>query len=172
MREATAIITQSSPPEVASAEVVSSYFADNATIQITAAPMGAYEYALDYGPFQESSMFEGVETGTHIIHVRDLKACAEVTTTVSVVDFPKYFTPNGDGIHDTWNIFALSNQISAKIYIFDRFGKFLKQISPTGLGWDGTFNEKPMESDDYWFVVEYFEAGTNKEFKAHFTLKR
>jgi gliding motility-associated-like protein len=172
MREATAIITQSSPPEVASAEVVSSYFADNATIQITAAPMGAYEYALDYGPFQESSMFEGVETGTHIIHVRDLKACAEVTTTVSVIDYPKYFTPNGDGFHDTWNISALNNQPFAVIYIYDRAGKLLKQISTTGLGWDGTFNGVPLPADDYWFTINYTENGEQRVFKAHFAIKR
>ncbi len=172
MREATAIISQSSPPEIASAEVVSNYFADNATIQITASPMGVYEYALDYGPFQPSSIFEAVETGTHIIHVRDLKACAEVTTTVSVVDFPKYFTPNGDGFNDTWNISALSNQPFAVIYIYDRAGKLLKQISTTGLGWDGTFNNQLLPADDYWFTVNYTENGEQRIFKAHFAIKR
>jgi gliding motility-associated-like protein len=117
-------------------------------------------------------MFEGVETGTHIIHVRDLKACAEVTTTVSVIDYPKYFTPNGDGIHDTWNISALNNQPSAIIYIYDRAGKLLKQISPTGLGWDGTFNGKPLPADDYWFTINYTENGEQRVFKAHFAIKR
>ncbi|WP_291088944.1 T9SS type B sorting domain-containing protein, partial [Flavobacterium sp. BFFFF1] len=88
-------------------------------------------------------------------------------------DYPKYFTPNGDGIHDTWNISVLSNQPNAKIYIFDRFGKLLKQISTTNPGgWDGTYNGQPMIADDYWFVVKYQEQGVNKEFRAHITLKR
>ena len=30
------------------------------------------------------------------------------------------------------------------IYIFDRYGKLLKQLSPLGQGWDGTFNGKPL----------------------------
>ncbi|HEX8561649.1 MAG TPA: T9SS type B sorting domain-containing protein, partial [Flavobacterium sp.] len=62
-----------------------------------------------------------------------------------------------------------------KIYIFDRYGKLLKQISPaTGPagGWDGTFTGQLMPSTDYWFTVYYNENGTNKEFKAHFSLKR
>jgi len=61
---------------------------------------------------------------------------------------------------------------TAKIYIFDRFGKLLKQISPLGPGWDGTFNGNPLPSSDYWFRVEYKENDTQKEFRGHFTLKR
>ncbi|RYH72241.1 T9SS type B sorting domain-containing protein, partial [Flavobacteriaceae bacterium 144Ye] len=90
------------------------------------------------------------------------------------LDYPKYFTPNGDGYHDTWNIIGFAGRADVKIYIFDRFGKLLKQISPSGQGWDGTYNGNPMPSSDYWFVVEYDEpiGGQRKEFKAHFTLKR
>ncbi|HRV54769.1 MAG TPA: T9SS type B sorting domain-containing protein, partial [Mangrovimonas sp.] len=63
-----------------------------------------------------------------------------------------------------------------------RYGKLLKQLSPSGTGWDGTYNGSPMPTDDYWFTVEYAElSSTNpadavntsiKQFKAHFTLKR
>ncbi len=60
-----------------------------------------------------------------------------------------------------------------RIYIFDRYGKLMKQISSTGAGWDGTYNGSQMPSDDYWFTVDYAdENGVMKQFKAHFTLKR
>ncbi|MBT8265132.1 MAG: T9SS type B sorting domain-containing protein, partial [Bacteroidia bacterium] len=67
-----------------------------------------------------------------------------------------------------------ATQPSAKIYIFDRFGKLLKQLSPTSQGWNGTYNGALMPSDDYWFMVEYNEPSdqSRKEFRAHFTLKR
>ncbi|MFL9843255.1 T9SS type B sorting domain-containing protein, partial [Flavobacterium rhizosphaerae] len=81
-----------------------------------------------------------------------------------------YFTPNGDGYHDYWNITGLD--ASARIYIFDRYGKLLKQISPDGIGWDGTFNGQPVPSDDYWFLVEYTEGNQSKEFRSHFAIKR
>ncbi|HLF53229.1 T9SS type B sorting domain-containing protein, partial [Flavobacterium sp.] len=68
---------------------------------------------------------------------------------------------------------GLSSQPNAKIYIFDRYGKLIKQISPTGTGgWDGTYNGQLMPSSDYWFTVDYLETGVNKVFKAHFSLKR
>jgi gliding motility-associated-like protein len=91
-----------------------------------------------------------------------------------VIDYPKFFTPNQDGYNDTWNITALENQPNSKIYIFDRYGKFLKQISTSGIGWDGTYNGAEMPSTDYWFKLEYtdLDTGNLKIFKAHFSLKR
>ncbi|MBW2939138.1 T9SS type B sorting domain-containing protein, partial [Aureisphaera sp. CAU 1614] len=44
--------------------------------------------------------------------------------------------------------------------------------SPSGSGWDGTYNGSPLPSSDYWFRVEYKEDETNKTFTGHFTLKR
>jgi gliding motility-associated-like protein len=95
------------------------------------------------------------------------------TKEVNVIGYPKYFTPNGDGIHDTWNIIGL-NQQGAKIHIYDRFGKLLKQITPNLInqGWDGTYFGSLMPSSDYWFTIEYKENNIQKLFKAHFTLKR
>jgi gliding motility-associated-like protein len=92
---------------------------------------------------------------------------------VQVIDYPRYFTPNGDGFHETWNVTGLQNfDAITKIYIFDRYGKLLKQLSASGDGWDGTYNGQPLPSTDYWFTVDYPENGVMKQFKAHFSLKR
>jgi gliding motility-associated-like protein len=145
---------------------------------VTVEGWGTYEYSLDDGPRQASNVFEGVSLGNHTIHVWDTEggiafSCEELTILdVMVIDYPHYFTPNGDGFHDTWNIVGLNRQPNAKIYIFDRYGKLLKQISSDGEGWDGTYNGKLLPSDDYWFSVNYLEETTAKQFKAHFSLKR
>ena len=91
-----------------------------------------------------------------------------------MIGYPKFFTPNGDGYHDTWNIIGMTVKSSSKIYIFDRYGKLLKQISPTGKGWDGTFNGERLPSSDYWFVLDYNEPVTVEinQLRANFTLKR
>ncbi|MEH1009477.1 T9SS type B sorting domain-containing protein, partial [Winogradskyella sp. ECml5-4] len=98
--------------------------------------------------------------------------CGLTTEPKFVIDYPLYFTPNGDGKNETWNIEGIGS--SAKIYIFDRYGKLLKQLSPDGNGWNGTYNGNALPTSDYWFRVEYNEPITNerKEYKAHFTLKR
>jgi gliding motility-associated-like protein len=66
------------------------------------------------------------------------------------------------------------DQPDAKIYIYDRYGKLLKQITPTATsqGWDGTYIGASMPSTDYWFTIEYKENDQQKLFKAHFALKR
>ena len=101
-----------------------------------------------------------------------MNGCEDTLIEAFVINYPKFFTPNGDGIHDTWNITDLSFQTDAIINIFDRYGKFIKQIKPSSAGWDGLYNSQPHFSTDYWFVVTYTEREEIKTFKAHFALKR
>ena len=110
--------------------------------------------------------------GIHNISVKETNGCTELTATISIIGYPTFFTPNGDGIHDTWNLIGLQNQPNAKIYIFDRYGKLIKQMSASGIGWDGTYNGQPLPTTDYWFTVDYFEEGASKFFKSHFSMKR
>jgi gliding motility-associated-like protein len=168
---AYANVGQSSPPTDFD-YTVSGFFASNPTIVINATPIGDYEYQLDFGPFQSSNVFDNIEAGTHTITVRDAEACDVLTKEVLIVDYPRYFTPNGDGINDTWNIPTINGISMTKIYIFDRFGKLVKEMTTSGLGWDGTYNGQPLPATDYWFTINYQEAGINKEFRAHFSLKR
>lgn len=153
---------------------VTAAFEDNQIITVLASGPGEYLYQLDYGPFQESPVFINVAAGIHSITVIDQNNCSAPITNddVLVINYPKYFTPNGDGFHDTWNIIGLEELDGSSIFIFDRYGKLIKQISPKGTGWDGTYNDRDMPSTDYWFTVEYNELQVKKEFKAHFSLKR
>ena len=140
-----------------------------------------FEFSLDNGPWQTNEanngvyLFEDVSAGEHTITVREIHGCGETSITILILDYPLFLTPNNDGFNDTWNIYGISDQPDAIIYIFDRYGKLLKQLSPTGSGWDGTLNGYPLPSSDYWFSVEYREVNnlnTKKQFKGHFTLKR
>ncbi|WP_237747127.1 T9SS type B sorting domain-containing protein [Dokdonia sp. MED134] len=141
-------------------------------------PTSEYEFALDDGPFQSSTTFTNVTPGTHTIFGRLASGdCSISEFEIGIIDYPRFFTPNADGFHDTWNIIGLGAEpnLNAKIFIFDRYGKLLKQLSPTSPGWDGTFNGQPMPSNDYWFRVEFTEVddlGTQRTVNGHFTLKR
>ena len=171
------LVTTSSPPLVYDVSVISGAFSELhnilATVDETEGGLGIYEFQLDDGPFQESGSFINVAAGNHTVTIRDINGCGSVTVEVGVIDYPRFMTPNEDGYHDTWNIIGIaSGDPTAKIYIFDRYGKLLKQISPLGEGWDGTYNGNPLPSSDYWFRIEYKENDIQKEFKGHFTLKR
>ncbi len=148
--------------------------ADTNTVTVYASGKGDYEYSLDEpsGYFQDSNIFTNVTAGIHDVYVNDKKGCGIVKRKIAVVGVPKFFTPNGDGYNDYWSVKGVnatfySNSI---IYIFDRYGKLLKQWVPsTSQGWDGTFNGNPMPGDDYWYTIK-LEDG--REAKGHFSLKR
>jgi len=146
---------------------------ENNMVTVFVTGEGDYHYAIDNstGPYQDSNTFENVRPGFHTIYVRDKNECGIVDKLISVIGFPKYFTPNGDGYNDTWQVYGVSAQFqpNSVIYIFDRFGKLLKQLDPKGPGWDGKFNGDPLPTSDYWFAVT-LEDG--RVFKSHFTLKK
>jgi gliding motility-associated-like protein len=166
-------VTISQPPITYDAILLNGAFSENQSIQASATGLGTYVFQLDNGAFIDSGLFEDVSPGTHTITIKDVNGCGSVTIEIGVVDYPQFMTPNQDGYHDTWNIIGIAEfDPTAKIYIFDRFGKLLKQVSPLGDGWDGTYNGNPLPSSDYWFLIEYTEDDVQKEFKGHFTLKR
>ena len=180
---AQAVYTPVSAP-IIEATVVEASFNTGGLYTVEVAVVGGfgegleYEFAIDDGPFQSSTTFTGVTPGTHIVFGRIAGGnCTIAQVEIGIIDFPRFFTPNSDGFHDTWNIIGIgvNPNLNAKIFIFDRFGKLLKQLSPLGPGWDGTFGGQPMPSNDYWFRVEFTEPdeiGTQRTFQGHFTLKR
>jgi len=138
---------------------------------------GSYEYAINNGEFQDSSIFLDVPPGMNTVIINDKNGCGTTEPIpFLVVGYPKFFTPNGDGIHDAWNVLGIETLTNPVVFIFDRYGKLLKQIDETTIGWDGTFNGKPMPSSDYWFRLDYErdEEGTlvANTIRTHFTLKR
>ncbi len=151
---------------------------ENNTVTVFASGEGNYVYALfnEEGlaiyPYQESNTFNNVFPGIYTVAVKDVKNdCGILESTISVVGFPKFFTPNGDGSNDTWSVYGINNEFQPNtiIYILDRYGKLLKQISPLSKGWDGTYNGNPLPSSDYWFYVTLQDG---RVFKGHFSLKR
>lgn len=143
------------------------------TITATVTPQSNdYLYSIDGHNWQESNIFNNILAGEYTLIAMNKFGCGQISTTIHIVDFPKYFTPNGDGFNDTWNIKGTEILENIQIRIFNRYGKFLKEISPNGEGWDGTFNGQLMPANDYWFTLRYTKNNITREYKDHFSLKR
>jgi gliding motility-associated-like protein len=139
--------------------------------------IGDYEFSLDqeYGAYQDESFFDMVIPGIHTIYIKDKNNCGTVSIEVSVIGFPKFFSPNNDGKNDNWQVLGVSQDFypTSLIYIFDRFGKVVAKINPVSTGWNGLYNGTLSPSDDYWFSVELIdENGNSKQRKGHFSLIR
>ncbi|MBX9807635.1 MAG: T9SS type B sorting domain-containing protein, partial [Flavobacteriaceae bacterium] len=144
------------------------------TVNVLGVGSGNYEYKLDNFLYQDSNVFNNVSPGQHLISVQDKDGhCNPAPINAVIINYPKFFTPNGDGYNETWNIpHLLSTNPNAPIFIYDRYGKLLKEISPSSEGWNGTYNGQPLPASDYWFTVDYDEKDISKIFKSHFSLKR
>jgi gliding motility-associated-like protein len=166
--------TFSSEPAAFEANLITPAFSTGlATIEAVATGgFGTYEYSLDTIDWQSSPLFSNLQNGSYIVYVRDNQGCGILfSEEIQTITYPSFFTPNNDGFNDYWNIF-LPIEYNGLISIFDRYGKLLKQLNTHGQVWDGTFNNNPLPSSDYWFKVEYTENNQRKEFKSHFSLKR
>jgi gliding motility-associated-like protein len=84
------------------------------------------------------------------------------------LDYPKFFTPNGDGFNDEWKIKYAEFEPNLKVYIYDRMGKLIKYLDAQA-SWNGNFISNQLVSDDYWFVA-IREDG--RKLQGHFSLKR
>ena len=134
---------------------------------------GDYEYQLNAGGFQDSNVFNGIHEGEYLITTRDKNGCGITISTALALNYPRFFSPNGDGDHDTWFIEGLRGRPDMRVYIFDRYGKIVGYVGGNSQGWDGTLNGYLLPATDYWFTLDYISSnGQHKEFKAHFSLLR
>jgi gliding motility-associated-like protein len=139
------------------------------TISVIVTGDGIYEYSIDGYNYQDSNIFIGLRFGEFIVYVRDKNGCGIKEQEIFLLMYPKFFTPNGDGFNDNWQIKLSTTEPNMDITIFDRYGKLITNFKGTSFGWDGIHNGKLVPSDDYWFVVK---RQNGKEYKGHFTLKR
>ena len=162
------------PSNIATIEnVVVNEGSNNNTITIEVSGEGDYEFALDNpdGVYQDTPTFTNVAPGFHTVFVRDINGCGITEKVISVLGFPKFFTPNGDPYNERWQVYGVNAEFNqgTDIKIFNRYGKLLTQFDNESAGWDGTLNGQALPSDDYWFTVTLIDGRT---FTGHFALRR
>ncbi|WP_036150988.1 T9SS type B sorting domain-containing protein [Maribacter forsetii] len=159
-------VLSSGAPETMEVEV--NGFSDQIDITINATGTGPFEYSVDGENYQSSNEFV-VFPGEHTVFVRDLLECRILSEDIIAIGYQRFFTPNGDGNNEFWNIIGGELYPESQLFIYDRYGKLLKQINPNSKGWDGTFNGTSLPESDYWFKYIYSE---NQIISGHFALKR
>ncbi len=129
---------------------------------------GSFEYSIDGFTYQDSSIFTNVAGGLYTIYSREKSGCGLTSITYFHLVIPNFFTPNGDGENDTFVVAGIDFYDAYEITIYDRYGKLLKSIQNSSIGWDGTFNNQNLPADDYWYLIKIDQ----KTYQGHFALKR
>ena len=77
-------------------------------------------------------------------------------------------------MNDNWQIKGLETLENPVVYIFDRYGKLLKQLGVSN-AWNGRFDGVLMPATDYWFKLEYASKSSGlivaEGRRTHFSLK-
>lgn len=149
--------------------------------------IGDYQFAIfntetnerfPFAGFQDEPVFDAIEGGIYQIIVNDKNGCApDATLLVSVIEFPKFFTPNGDGKNDFWRVKGADATFypNTSMNVFNRFGVLIAQIPIDSQGWDGTYQGNQLPADDYWYSITLVPADQSKPTinkKGNFSLLR
>ena len=139
-----------------------------ATMILDAGDYAAWEWST--GETSRSIEING--PGTYTVIVTNEYGCTAQDEIIVTMDIgiPNFFTPNNDGVNDTWEIPYLSANPEARIFIYNRFGHLITSYRYGEGGWDGTRNGEPVRADTYWYVIDL--NGDSKPLKGSVTVKK
>ena len=78
---------------------------------------------------------------------------AVAITVLKMPRIPNAFSPNGDGIHDRWEIKYLNTYPGATVEVYNRYGQLVYKSAGYSQTWDGTFNGNPLPVGTYYYVI-------------------
>ena len=126
---------------------------NTATVQMSA--VGDFIYSLDQVNWQNSNVFQNLANGNYTVYVQTKLGCIIGSMNFSIFNVTNIFTPNADGMNDTWEISGLENYPNSEVKVFDRFGNtVLQKITNGTFEWDGTFNSRKLPTGNYWYVIK------------------
>ena len=97
-------------------------------------------------------------TINYVLNATSTIGCGVTTDTMQLKVFndmyiPNAFSPNGDGVNDTWRIEALAAFPAAVITVYDRFGKKVYE-STSNKVWDGKMNNTALSAGAYAYIID------------------
>ncbi|MCW3086857.1 MAG: domain containing protein, partial [Sediminibacterium sp.] len=68
-------------------------------------------------------------------------------------EVPNAFSPNGDGINDTWRIKYLDGYPGATLEVYNRYGQIVYRSSGYDVEWNGTYLGNPLPVGTYYYII-------------------
>lgn len=97
------------------------------------------------------------ETTTYALLVSDPLGCFAidtVTITVNPLKVNDGFTPNGDGVNDTWELPILDDFPDATVDIYNRWGQLVYSARGYTTQFDGRYKGKDLPVGTYYYVID------------------
>jgi gliding motility-associated-like protein len=130
------------------------------SIQLTATGGSTYAWTpnLNISNPSISNPFVSPLTSTYYtVTITDGSCVATNTILVTVIQnlrIPNIFSPNGDGIHDRWEIENLDKHPGWVVQIYNRYGQMVKRLINYDKPWDGQINGRDAPVGTYYYIIE------------------
>jgi gliding motility-associated-like protein len=155
-------------------------FSETAVNQYTITPYGGqapYLYSINTpNNYISDPIFKIDHAGNYTIYVKDIKGCFSTQTVYldyAGIEFPKFFSPDGNGSNDYWYPTRIEDYPNLEVLIFDRYQRLITSFKGnTTMGWDGTYQGKPLPMGDYWYVIKTNNDKDRRELIGGMTLFR
>lgn len=114
---------------------------------------------LTFGNFHTSdetttiAMAQAVTVGNAYFFIDKVELIAEEAEVF--IEMPNVFTPNGDGVNDTYHPLTIQGVNDYRLYILNQWGEIVFETSDANQGWDGQFNNNNCSSGTYFWRVAY-----------------
>lgn len=135
------------------------------------APAGFANYAWNGQPGEQTYQVTQAQTVT--LMVTDVNGCQatrdiQVTDQCPIITIPNTFTPNGDGINDTWKIAGLENDPTVTVRVFSRYGSQVYESRGYGIAWNGEYHGKKLPAGTYYYIIT--AENENQKFSGSLTI--
>ncbi|MCD0476675.1 T9SS type B sorting domain-containing protein, partial [Flavobacterium sp. EDS] len=136
-----------------------------------------YQYSINTpNNYISDPIFKIDHSGNYTIYVKDIKGCFSTQTVYldyAGIEFPKFFSPDGNGSNDYWYPTRIEDYPDLEVLIFDRYQRLITSFKGnTTMGWDGTYQGKPLPMGDYWYVIKTNNDKDRRELIGGMTLFR
>jgi gliding motility-associated-like protein len=97
-------------------------------------------------------------TTNYVLTVTSSAGCqATANINVQVIQklvIPNIFSPNGDGINETFDIAHIHEFPNVDVSIFNRYGQFIFKSHGYNVPWDGNYEGQPLPVGTYFYIIK------------------
>lgn len=139
-----------------------------------------YTYNIE-GSTNQIGVFTDLKLGIYSLIVTDARSCSdtfEVNLTYrdleDIIKPDNAFTPNGDGVNDTWFIPGIESFAGSDILVFNRWGQrvYFNSEYTNDNGWDGRANGSNLPEATYYYVIDIVNNCVKEQLKGAVTIIR
>jgi gliding motility-associated-like protein len=124
-----------------------------------------YAYQIDNGNYTADTLYKNLSAGEHTLVVKDKNGCTSTVPfrieNAKEIEIPDGFTPNGDGLNDTWELANIQSLYpDCKVIVFNRWGNEVFQSTGYKKPWDGTNKGQKLPDGTYYGIIELSKSDT------------